>query len=181
MSPAPPRDFAVLLPPGWVRIPLDASADARMAAIVTAKVADLPAPQRDRVRQRLTTVLRDTLRSARNAGGIDVLISLGEIRGVPIAASCLVTYLDRGQAMSLDALHAELSRDGGAPSWTEIGGARALRHRHSDGEATLVDYFTAVPGRPGLLSLSFGTVVAPLAEPLVSLFDAIAGSLRWQS
>jgi hypothetical protein len=35
-------------------------------------------------------VLRDTLRSARQAGGIDVLVSLGEIRGVAIAASCLV-------------------------------------------------------------------------------------------
>ena len=45
---APPRDFAVLLPPGWVRIPLDGSENARMAAVVAAKAAEVPEPQRGR-------------------------------------------------------------------------------------------------------------------------------------
>ena len=96
---APPRDFAVLLPPGWVRIPLDGTETARVAAVVTAKVADVPEPQRAPVRQRLLRVLNETLRSPRHAGGIDGLISLGEVRGVPIPASCLVSYLERGEAV----------------------------------------------------------------------------------
>jgi len=96
---APPRDFAVLLPPRWVRIPLDGTETARVAAVVTAKVADLPEPQRAPVRQRLLRVLNETLRSPRHAGGIDGLISLGEVRGVPIPASCLVSYLERGEAV----------------------------------------------------------------------------------
>jgi hypothetical protein len=178
---APARDFTVLLPPGWVRIPLDGDEGARMSAIVTAKVADVPQPQREQVRQRLITVLRDTLRSARNVGGLDVLVSLGEVRGVPIAASCLVTYLERGGKVPLEGLHAELARDDGLVTWTEIAGSRAVRRRHADASATMVDFFVPVPGRPGLLSLSFGTIIEPLAEPLVMLFDAIAGSLRWQS
>ena len=44
---------------------------------------------------------------------------------------------------------------------------------------TTVDFFLPLPGRPGLLVLSFATPVEPLAEALVMLFDAIAESLRW--
>jgi hypothetical protein len=44
---------------------------------------------------------------------------------------------------------------------------------------TIVDYFLPVPGRPGVLALSFATPVEPLADALVLLFDAIAESLRW--
>ncbi len=179
---APPRDFAVLLPPGWVRIPLDGSEMARMTAVVTAKAADVPEPQRGQVRQRLLRVLSDTLRSAQEAGGIDVLVSLGEVRGVPIPGSCLVSYLERGQMVPLDGLHAELAGGGDQATWAEIAGCPAVRRQHAGAAATMVDFFAPVPGRSGLLSLSFATAAAePLAGALLSLFDAIAGSLRWQS
>ena len=182
MTGQPPRDFAVLLPPGWVRIPLDGSETARITAVVTAKSADMPEPQRGQVRQRLQRVLNDTLREAEKAGGIDVLISLGEVRGVPIPASCLVSYLERGQKVPLDGLHAELAGGGDQVTWAEIAGSAAVRRQRADGAAATVDFFTPVPGRPGLLSLSFATAAAePLAGALLPLFDAIAGSLRWQS
>jgi hypothetical protein len=178
---APPRDFAVLLPPGWVRIPLDGSETARMTAIVTAKAADVPEPQRGQLRQRLLSVLKDTLGRARDAGGIDVLISLGEVRGVPIAASCLVSYLERGDKVPLDGLRAELARGGDQVTWANIAGSPAVRRQHAGAAAPTVDFFTPVPGRPGLLTLSFATATAePLAGALLLLFDAIAESLRWQ-
>ena len=178
---APPRDFTVLLPPGWVRIPLDGSETARMTAIVTAKAADVPEPQRGQLRQRLLGVLKDTLRRAQEDGGIDVLLSLGEVRGVPIPGSCLVSYLERGDKVPLDGLHAELARGGDQVTWASIAGSPAVRRQHADAAATTVDFFTPVPGRRGLLSLSFATAAAePLAGALLLLFDAIAGSLRWQ-
>lgn len=178
----PPRDFAVLLPPGWARIPLDGTEGARVTAVVTAKVADMPEPQRGQLRQRLLRVLNETLRDARKAGGIDVLVSLGEVRGVPISASCLVSYLERGGKVPLDGLHAELAGDGDQVSWAEIAGCPALRRQRAEAAATMVDFFTPVPGRGGLLSLSFATAAAePLTGALLLLFDAIAGSLRWQS
>jgi hypothetical protein len=177
-----PRDFSVLLPPGWVRIPLDGSETVRVTAAVTAKVADMPEPERGQLRQRLIRLLHDTLSSARDAGGIDVLISLGEVRGVPISGSCLVSYLERGEKVPLDALRAELARSSDELTWTEIAGTAAIRRQRVDAAATMVDFFTPVPGRPGLLSLSFATAAAePLAGALLSLFDAIAGSLRWRS
>ena len=179
---APPRDFAVLLPPGWVRIPLDGSENARMAAVVAAKAAEVPEPQRGQVRQRLLRVLNDMLGHAKSAGGIDVLVSLGEIRGVPISASCLVSYLDRGKEVPLDNLRAELAAGDDEVTWAEIAGSPAIRRQRTEDAVTAVDFFTPVPGRPGLLSLSFGTAAAePLAGALLLLFDAVAESLRWQS
>jgi hypothetical protein len=179
---APPRDFAVLLPPGWARIPLDGTETARMTAVVTAKVADVPEPQRGQLRRRLLAVLKDTLGRARDAGGIDVLISLGEVRGVPITASCLVSYQERGQKVPLDSLHAELASGGDQVTWADVAGSPAIRRQHAGDAATTVDFFAPVPGRPGLLSLSFATAAAePLAGALLLLFDAIAESLRWQS
>lgn len=169
---APPRDFAVLLPPGWVRIPLDGSENARMAAVVAAKAAEVPEPQRGQVRQRLLRVLNDMLGHAKSAGGIDVLVSLGEIRGVPISASCLVSYLDQGKEVPLDGLRAELAAGDGEVTWAEIAGSPAIRRQRTRDAVTAVDFFTPVPGRPGLLSLSFGTAAAePLAGALLLLFE----------
>jgi len=177
---APPRDFGVLLPPGWVRIPLDGSEYARMTAIVAAKAAAVPEPQRGQIRQQLRRVLTDALASARDAGGIDLLISVGQVRGVPIPASCLVSYLDRGPEVRLDRLHAELGGEGDQVSWTEVAGSPAIRRQRAGTPS--VDYLAPVPGRQGLLSLSFATAAPePLAGALLPLFDAIAGSVRWQS
>jgi hypothetical protein len=206
-----PRDFAVLLPPGWTRIRLDGREIPITAGLVAAQVAGLPPAEREQARQLLTRMLHDTLRRAREAGGTDVLISLAESHGVPIAASCLVTYLDRGDQVPLDGLLAELGAKGGEVTAVEIAGSPAIRRRSAiatpmpprprrapasgaagNGAAgngtgdepvssavTIVDYFLPVPGRPGVLALSFATPVEPLADALVLLFDAIAESLRW--
>ena len=211
-----PRDFGVLLPPGWTRIRLDGREIPITAGLVATKVAGLPPAEREQARQLLTRMLHDTLRRAREAGGTDVLISLAESHGVPIAASCLVTYLDRGDQVPLDGLLAELGAKGGEVTAVEIAGLPAIRRRSviatpmpprprrapasgapasgaaGNGAAgngagdepvssavTIVDYFLPVPGRPGVLALSFATPIEPLADALVLLFDAIAESLRW--
>lgn len=188
---SPPRDFAVLLPPGWARIPLDGREGARAKALAADKTADLAEPQRSAARDKLARLIRGALRDAKSAGGIDVLLSLAERDGIPLAASCLISYLDRGQEVPLDALAAELSEaeneSGGAVSpastvsRTEVGGGPAVRRRSAADGITRLDYYLPVPGRPaGFLVLAFATPVEPLADALVTLFDAIAVSLRWQ-
>jgi hypothetical protein len=184
-----PRDFAVLLPPGWARIPLDGREGARAAALAANKTAGLAEPERSAVREKLTRTIRQALQDARAAGGIDVLLSLAERDGIPLAASCLISYLDKGQEVPLDLLAAELSADddgagggGGNVSLTEAGGCPAVRRRHIEDGITRLDYFLPMPGRPtGFLVMAFGTPMEPLADALVTLFDAIAQSLRWQS
>jgi len=188
-----PRDFAVLLPPGWVRIKLDGSEPVVLASLVAAKVATVDPAQREEARALLTRTLGGALRDAKAAGGLDVLISVAESHGVPIAASCLVTYLDQdGTKVPLDGLLMDLAARGGQVTGTEIAGGSAIRHQYEivppEGSlpedpvatrVTMVDFFLPLPGRPGLLVLSFSTPVEPLAEALVMLFDAIAESLRW--
>jgi hypothetical protein len=183
---AHPRDFAVLLPPGWARIPLDGRESARAATLAANKTAGLEEPQRSAVRDKLTAAIRQALQDARSAGGIDVLLSLAERDGIPLAASCLISYLDKGQEVPLDMLAAEFSAEddaaGGSVSLTEAGGCPAVRRRHIDDGITRLDYFLPMPGRPtGFLVMAFGTPMEPLADALVTLFDAIAQSLRWQS
>lgn len=188
MTPAPapvtgaavPRDFAVLLPPGWTRIPIDGREGARAAALAAQKSADLPEPQRSQARESLTRLIRSALRDARSCGGIDIMLSLAERDGVPLAASCLISYLDQGQEVPLEMLAAELSGSGGEVTLAEAGGGAAVRHRYAGSGLTKVDWFLPLPGRTGLLVMSFGTPVEPLAEAFVLLFDAIAGSLRWR-
>jgi hypothetical protein len=178
-----PRDFVVLLPPGWARIPLDGREAARAAALATEKTSGLPEPQRSQVREKLRRMIKNALRDARSVGGIDILLSLAERNGIPLAASCLISYLDRGQAVPLDMLAAELSGDGEPAVLTKLAnGTPALRRRYLADGMTKVDYFLAVPGRPaGLLVLAFATPVEPLADALVVLFGAIAESLRWRA
>lgn len=181
-----PRDFAVLLPPGWVRIPLDGRESARAATLAANKTAGLEEPQRSAVRDKLARMIRQALGDARSAGGIDVLLSLAERDGMPLAASCLISYLNQGQEVPLDMLAAELSgkdgEAGGDVSLTEVGGGPAVRRRYAEDGITKVDYFLPIPGRPtGFLVMAFGTPMLPLADALVTLFDAIAASLRWQS
>jgi hypothetical protein len=183
---SPPRDFAVLLPPGWARISLDGREGARAATLAANKTADLAEPQRSAVREKLAQMIRRALRDARSVGGIDVLLSLAERDGIPLAASCLISYLDQGQAVPLDMMAAELSATGGEAgadvTLTEVGGCPAVRQRYAEDGVTKVDYFLPMPGRPtGFLVLAFGTPMEPLADALVALFDAIARSLRWQS
>lgn len=177
----PPRDFTVLLPPGWVRIPLDGRELARASALATAKAAGLTEPQREAVKQQVLRLLRDAIRHAREAGGTDMMMSLAERDGLPLAASCLVSYVEEGGPVPMDMLAAELVRDGGAVSETEIDGVPAIRRRYLEPPVTRLDFYLRVPGRGGLLTLAFATPVQPLADALVLLFDAIAESLRWRS
>jgi hypothetical protein len=186
-GPAGPRDFAVLLPPGWARIPLDGREKARAVRLATQKTASLPEPQRSEVREKLTRQIRTALRDARAVGGIDVLLSLAERDGIPLAASCLISYVDQGQPVPLDIMAGELSAkvpgQVGEAAVTELAnGGPAVRRRWVDSGITKVDYFVPVPGHPtGYLVMAFGTPMAPLADALVLLFDAIGQSLRWLS
>ncbi len=180
-GPAPPRDFTVLLPPGWVRIPLDGREKAAAAALATAKVSGLAEPHRSQAREQVLQMLRLAIRHAREAGGIDIMMSLAEREGIPLAASCLVSYVEQDPPVTAGQLAAELGADGAEVTRQDLAGCTAVRHRYLEGPVTRVDYHLRVPGTAGLLTMTFATPLEPLAGPLVLLFDAIAGSLRWRS
>jgi hypothetical protein len=109
------------------------------------------------------------------------MLSLGQRNGIPLAASCLVSYVEQGDMVPMEQLLAEVARDGGDVSSVEITRIPAVRRRYMEGPVTMVDYLMPVPRKKGLLTLAFATPLEPLADPLVLLFDAIAESLRWRS
>ena len=189
-------DFRVLIPPGWVRLPLDAQAPLRVKNLVTGRIGAVPVAKRAELRSALTREVTAVLTTAARQGGIDVLLSLDSVAGRPVPASGLITHLEgRGDGDPLDALMGMLGaservRELGV---VEVAGGPAVRRLTSRRErlpdtdddpggvltVTQVDYFVPLPGANGLLVLTFSTPIEQLAPPLVQLFDVISGSLRW--
>ena len=173
-------DFTVLLPPGWVRIPLDGRENARAVALADAKAGEVPGPQQQAARQQLRRLLHQALARARRSAGTDVLISLAELDEIPIPATCLVSYVEHARPVPLDLLAARLADGSGDVRTADVGGLPAVRHRYREDLMTRIDYHLRVPGRAGLMALAFATPLEALAGPLTLLFDAIAESLRWR-
>jgi hypothetical protein len=97
----------------------------------------------------------------------------------------------------------ELQADGAQTTMLTIGGGSAVRRRTRtvhriedaasrqeiedalapvpvvDGARTQVDYFVPLPPGAQFLLFSFGTVIDPIADAMVDLFDAIMSTLRW--
>lgn len=188
--------WALLLPPGWVSLPVEAEA-ARPAvrALLDRALAGLP---RDRVaplRIQLDRELRADLRRAREHGAVEVHTQVQLVRGLPVSAALTVSLLplEQGPDAPLGGLVAAVLGDAG--DVVEVGeqvlaGLPALRRRRRWPEpvpggaqvwSTGVDWLLALPGEDAVLVLSFATTTDPVADALVELFDALAGTLRLEA
>ncbi|MFC8001901.1 hypothetical protein ACFUCH_02350 [Streptomyces olivaceus] len=190
----PPSDYSLTLPEGWFRIPLSPEElDASVDALVERQfegVDDAPHLKRQ-IRRDLVKRGRKSFRN----GGIEFYVSLEMGGPLPIPASLVVTLVPPGQdalaprdlAMSLAAsgpLGQEVSimeRPTG-----DIVRTRVRTEPEPDDAmgntlpVTSADYYLRVPRSPAILLLSFSTPLDPIAETMVELFDAIAGSLTWR-
>jgi hypothetical protein len=72
-----------------------------------------------------------------------------------------------------------LGRDDRQVTLVDLPAGQAVRVRSEDLPNTNLDIHVPVPGSSAYLLLSFSTPLAPLADALVGMFDAIAGTLRW--
>jgi hypothetical protein len=190
--------YRVVLPPGWVRIPLRDGAEQAIDAVLEPKFAGLPADRYGPVRAELRKRLMAQVQTARRNEGIDLYLPVEQIGGVTVAASVVVGLL---RFSTLETPSAEdvlvlLAADGEGARLTELDGAGAVRtdrvepgqegreDEHAFGSRR-VDYVTAIPDDPDAwLSISFSTVAdgdpsGPVADLLVELFDAIVGTFRW--
>jgi hypothetical protein len=92
--------FSILLPPGWVRIPVDDHTDAEFRELVESIVAEAPAERRSNLQVMLQTSVRDMLASARAQHTLDLIISLAAVDGLPIPASLTVSLLQLPEGSS---------------------------------------------------------------------------------
>jgi hypothetical protein len=184
---AVPTDFRVVLPPGWVRIPVTDRSTEAVVALATARARVAPPEQRESVRSGLVTLLGRAVTAARDAGGVDVLLSVDAVEGMPVPASCLVSYVEPQGDDDLPRIAEQLGGPGSDVSVVDLDSGRAVRRQSTRWAedrgvsvvVTELSFWTPVPGRGGLLVLTFSTPSPELAPALLPLFDAIAATLRW--
>ncbi|MGH3826450.1 MAG: hypothetical protein ACRDQX_04645 [Pseudonocardiaceae bacterium] len=188
-------DVRVVLPDHWWAIPLQppearARSVERLVERQFAGVDDQPLLRADTCRQLLAQA-----ETAADSDGRLLALSLQRVADVPVPASLVVHWIDLpaapdstpGDGSLLVDLQEAFEPDVGAPGFALDLGKMAvgtvLRRVHemaAEPTPSLVaDYWLERPDGAGLVQLAFATPMLPLRQPLLELFDAVAGALRW--
>lgn len=201
--PAAVVDVRLVLPDHWWAIPLQ-PLEARERSVERlverqfAGVDDQPLLRADMRRQLLAQAETAAASDARM-----LALSLQEVAGIPVPASLVVHWIDvpadpegtPGDGSLLLGLQQEFQPAPGAPlqpgfalDLARLPAGTVLRRVHEQPAelegaepmpSLVADYWLERPDGAGLVQLAFGTPMSPLREPLLGLFDAIAGALRW--
>lgn len=198
-------DVRVVLPDHWWAIPLQPP-EARKRSVERlverqfAGVDDQPLLRANTCRQLLAQA-----ETAADSDGRLLALSLQRVADVPVPASLVVHWIDLpagpdstpGDGSLLAGLQAAFEPDAVAPGFAlDLGKTAAgtvLRRVHEmaaeltgaelpGAEPTpslVADYWLERPDGAGLVQLAFATPMLPLRQPLLELFDAVAGTLRW--
>ncbi|MCX5361041.1 hypothetical protein OG864_20245 [Streptomyces sp. NBC_00124] len=196
----PPRRYELVLPPGWVRIPLREGMNEALEKVLFSHMAEVPEgiPRDDAMRFRLEMrrQLEKQARAARRNGGLDLYLPVLPRGGIFLMASFIVAELPIGQghAVPPQAVLAQLAEEnvpGGTATTIDVAGATALRRAYCSalGEEELptrrVDYVIPVADDPGRwISINFSTpgdgdIDSEFTDVLVELFDAVVGTFKW--
>jgi hypothetical protein len=184
---ATPGQYRLTLPEGWWAIGLDpARAEADVAALVEHQwrgVDDAP-----HLKAEARASLLRQAQDAADAGGLQLFLSAGTLGGIPLSASLLVSAVPLASPDELSDLAQQGRARARDVTQVDLPAGPALRTlwRQPPGDddpsglfTTCLDLHLAVPGAPRVLVLQFRTPMEPLADVLVEVFDAIAGTLRW--
>ncbi|KUN26096.1 hypothetical protein AQJ23_12950 [Streptomyces antibioticus] len=195
-----PHRYELILPPGWVRIPLREGTQEALEKILFSHMEQVPEgiPRDDAMRFRLDMrrQLEKQARAARRNGGLDLYLPVRPRGGIFLMASFVVAEMPIGQDHGVppEAVLAQLVDDGvpgGAATKVDVAGAPALRRDYSraldEGELLTrrVDYVIPVANAPGhWISINFSTpgdgdVDSEFTDVLVELFDAVVSTFRW--
>lgn len=191
--------YSLVLPPGWVRVPLNGASDGTLErtlerAVAGALPAELPRDERARATVRIMGRLRAVAAEARESGALDLYLPIRGMHGLAIPASFLVHEVPVPAGEDERAALAELVAAGGAE--VVVDGASGVRQ-----DATLpadplmsetgtptrrISYVLPAPGAGRWLSVVYSTfadgdAASEFAEVLVDLFDAIMTTFRWNA
>ncbi|MFE1285537.1 hypothetical protein [Streptomyces sp. NPDC058751] len=180
----------MITPEDWYRIPLRSreQREASVGALIRRRFAgvdDQPVLRRQAEEQ-----LKGAALAGFDQGGVVLYLSFLEAAGIPLSASLLVSRVHR-RFDSLDAIAALAGQGEVAPVTLPAVGRAARRRRTertresrklgSEFDDTIVEYFVPAPRNDETLMLTFSTPMEPIADAMVELFDAIAGTLRWRT
>jgi hypothetical protein len=198
--PVVPNGYRLIIPPGWVRLPLRHSTEQALEEVVFSRLKHLPpgVSKDDGMKYRLTVrrSLTRQITEARMAGGLDLYLPLTTRYGMALAASFVVSeHIATGSAaLSPELLLAGLVRatEDGRAITRKLAGTLAVRREHvrpggHDVRVATrrVEYALAVPHDPRrVLSIVFSTpgdgdVDSDFTRAVAELFDASVLTLRW--
>lgn len=180
-----PRGYELILPPGWVRIPLREGTKAALEKVLFSHMGQVPEgiPRDDAMRFRLgmRRQLEKQARAARRSGGLDLYLPVLPRGGIFLMASFIVAEMPIGKDHSVppQAVIAQLADEGvhgGTATKVEVAGTPALRRDYrsipNEGHVTSapedlqqaapptrrVDYVLPVAHDPGRwISVNFST------------------------
>jgi len=194
-APAPPADYQLLLPEGWFRLDIDPERRERSVdALVERQFRGVDnAPQ---IKRQLRQEMLAQATTAFEQGGIELYLSLQQAGPFTIPASLLIGLglpPHGGRLPSLHALADELAADTRGKrevTVVELPAGEALRVREESTPSpgaedhflpsVSLDFQVSVPHAQALLLLTFSTPLIQIADAMVELFDAVAGSLSWK-
>lgn len=134
-----PRGYELVLPPGWVRIPLREGTKEALESILFSHMGQVPEgiPRDDAMRFRLDMrrQLEKQARAARRNGGLDLYLPVLPRGGIFLMASFIVAEIPIGQerAVPPQAVIDQLANEdvhGGTATKTDVAGAPALRRAY---------------------------------------------------
>lgn len=180
-----PRDYRIVVPDGWFRIPLEPGERERSAKALADKVMR-GIDNAPRLKAKLRSDLIDQAMAAYLGGGIEMYMSLMRAADSPLSASLLISLIPPPEAGAVSQQHlaGACAHDGRSVALGTVAGSPAVRVRATmapgNGPAvTSQDVHVRVPGSGAWLLLSFSTPIQELSPSLLELFDAIAGTLTW--
>jgi hypothetical protein len=192
--------YAIVLPPGWRRIPVRQGTTEAIREILDEAVGRLGShgDREKLVRARVEIEGRLTAMAAkaRENGGVELYLPVEYVHGTPVPASFLISEGAPGGVTEGDRaqLVAALAASDESATLVEVDGAKGVRTDHvapadPANEVTLptrrVDYVLPLPGPEGRwLMVIFTTLgdsdpAGEFANILVQLFDAIMSTFRW--
>lgn len=194
------REYSIVLPPGWRRIPVRSGSAAAIRTAVGEALSALPkdAP-RDKItpyRAELERRLTDLVRDVRGKGGIDLCLPVLPVYGAPMPASFVVSQVTIGSsdAVPMAEVLAFLAAQDDESHPVIVGGTSGLRIDRMAGPdpdsgvdlpSRRVDYAVPVPGTTDQWLVIAFSAMGPkgagddIATLLTSLFDAMMTTFRW--
>ncbi len=100
---AGPAGWSLTLPPGWWHIPLDERRGQSVKALLDCRLASLPRDRVATLRRELEGELTRLAERAAQNDAVDMYLSVDLMRGLPVAATCLVTVVPTGVGTALPA------------------------------------------------------------------------------
>ncbi|GLY15126.1 hypothetical protein LWF15_12290 [Kineosporia rhizophila] len=190
--------WSLLMPSTWSRIRLRTDRREQVSALVGRAFGSISRDQGPALRRALERELLSLADEAFNGGGREFYVLTEIRRGLPVAATCVVTVVPQPVPPGVDAeilARVLANAPGSEPTTVTVGEdvvpavrrsePKRFRSQEEGAEPfkvtfTGLDVYVPFPDGSQILLLTFRTPMEQIAEPMSVLFEAIAGSLRFR-